>query len=142
MQFEADRSGSGRRHSDDAFRLNKPRPSRLTTAEVDRLLDNMDGLPLLVSELSYGSGMRLMECLRGRVKDYDFHRNEIAVRDGKGEKDRVTLLPRSLRGRLIEHLGKVRDLRQKDLRKRSRPSFAPTFAEAQLSYSLNLIRPW
>jgi len=101
----------------DALRAKRPKrlPLVLTSDEVDRLFDKMGGLPLLISELSYGSGMRLMECLRGRVKDYDFERNEITVRDGKGEKDRVTMLPGALRERLIDHLAKVRQLHERDL---------------------------
>lgn len=76
------------------------RPARLpvvlTVPEVAALLDRVDGVHALIGRLLYGTGMRLMECLRLRVKDIDFARREILVRDGKGLKDRVTVLPDSL----------------------------------------------
>ena len=62
---------------------------------------------LLVCRLLYGSGLRLLECLHLRVKDIDFARNEITVRDGKGQKDRVTLLPATCKQPLLDHLAKV-----------------------------------
>ncbi|TCO40085.1 phage integrase family protein [Dokdonella fugitiva] len=68
----------------------------LAKDEVVRLLAVMEGRTWLMASLLYGAGMRLMECLRLRVKDVDFARNEILVRDGKGGKDRRTMLPRSL----------------------------------------------
>ena len=72
-------------------------------------------MPALVVGLLYGSGLRLMEALRLRVKDLDFERRELTVRDGKGGKDRLTLLPQSLVAALQEHLLKVRRLHQADL---------------------------
>lgn len=76
------------------------RPARLpvvlTQAEVQAVLSRMQGVPLLLAQLLYGTGMRLMECIRLRVKDVDFDRLEILVRDGKGGKDRVTMLPQKL----------------------------------------------
>jgi integron integrase len=71
-------------------------PTVLSREEVGRLLMVMDGMPWLLASLLYGTGMRLMECLRLRVKDVDFARSTIIVRDGKGAKDRHTVLPRSL----------------------------------------------
>ncbi len=68
------------------------------------------------SLLLYGAGLRLMECLRLRVQDIDFARNEITVRDGKGAKDRVTVLPQSLKTPLQNHLRKVQAIHEKDLR--------------------------
>ena len=68
----------------------------LSRDEVQRLLAQMDGRTWLMASVLYGTGMRLMECLRLRVKDVDFARNEITVRDGKGGKDRHTVLPKSL----------------------------------------------
>jgi len=65
----------------------------------------------------YGAGLRLMECLRLRVQDIDFARNEIIVRNGKGAKDRVTMLPVSLKAPLQEHLRRVKAVHEKDLRK-------------------------
>ncbi|MCX5930404.1 MAG: phage integrase N-terminal SAM-like domain-containing protein, partial [Cyanobacteria bacterium] len=73
------------------------------------------GEPALVVGLLYGSGLRLMEALRLRVKELDFERRELTVRDGKGGKDRRTLLPQSLVAGLQEHLLKVRRLHQADL---------------------------
>jgi len=71
-------------------------PTVLSRGEVTALLGELDGTARLVASLLYGAGLRLLEGLRLRVKDLDFERNEITVRDGKGRKDRVTLLPRSV----------------------------------------------
>jgi len=76
----------------------------------------MDGVVLLVCRLLFGSGLRLLECLHLRVKDIEFERNEITVRDGKGQKDRVTMLPASCKQPLLDHLAKVRRLHENDLR--------------------------
>jgi integron integrase len=77
--------------------------------------ERLEGDPALVVGLLYGSGLRLMEALRLRVKDLDFQRRELSVRDGKGGKDRLTLLPQSLVAGLQEHLSRVRHLHQGDL---------------------------
>jgi integrase len=87
----------------------------LTRQEVRAVLDALDGIPRLVCSLLYGCGLRLLECLRLRVKDIDFDRNEIAVRDGKGGKDRVTMLPVAVRAPLQAHLEQVRLQHAKDL---------------------------
>src|SRR5213594_3865388 len=68
-----------------------------------------------MASLMYGAGLRLMECCRLRVKDIDLARGEITVRDGKGAKDRVTLLPATLRKPLAEHLDRVYQIHQQDL---------------------------
>jgi len=83
---------------DRVVRAKRPRrvPTVLAREEAACLLAAMDGRPWLIASLLYGTGMRLMEGLRLRVKDVDFARNEIVVRDGKGGKDRHTMLPRSL----------------------------------------------
>ncbi|MBI2479820.1 MAG: site-specific integrase [Planctomycetia bacterium] len=101
----------------DALRAKCPQhlPLVLTPDEVRAVLSQLQGLPLLISQLSYGNGMRLMECLHARVKDLDFQRLEVTVRDGKGEKDRVTLLPQSLVQQLSDHLAKVRAGHARDL---------------------------
>jgi integron integrase len=91
-------------------------PVVLTREEVDALLGKMHGVHWLISALLYGSGMRVMECLRLRVKDVEFARRQILVRDGKGFKDRVTMLPISLIAPLRTHLTKVRALHDEDLR--------------------------
>ena len=82
-------------------------PTVLSREEVSRLLAVMEGRPRLLAALLYGSGLRLMECLRLRVKDVDFARNEIVVRDGKGGKDRRTVLPAALVEELKREVGGV-----------------------------------
>jgi integron integrase len=89
-------------------------PVVLTRREVSGLLDRMNGLHGMMARLLYGTGMRLMECVRLRVKDVDFEQGEIVVRDGKGAKDRVTMLPQSLIGPLQEHLRWRRQLFEDD----------------------------
>jgi integrase len=76
----------------------------------------MQGVYALLARLLYGSGMRLMECVRLRVKDLDFEQREILVRDGKGAKDRVTMLPETLTADLREHLMRRRQIFEDDLR--------------------------
>jgi len=100
------------------LRASKPKrlPEVLTVEQTRRLLEGMSGTPQLVARLLYGTGMRLMEGLRLRVKDVDFDRNLIFVREGKGDKDRVTLLPDSLREPLRRHLDEVQRLHQADLK--------------------------
>lgn len=90
-------------------------PVVLTPVEVHRLLERMEGTSALVAHLLYGTGMRLMEGLRLRVKDVDFERREILVREGKGAKDRVTMLPDRLIEPLGRHLERVRAIHDKDL---------------------------
>lgn len=90
-------------------------PVVLTREEVERLLSALNGTYQLMGKLLYGTGMRLMECVRLRVKDIDFGQNQIIVRDGKGFKDRVTVLPQALIGPLQAHLDRVRQLHQQDL---------------------------
>ncbi len=90
-------------------------PVVLTPGEVRVLLDQMEGGMALVAQVLYGTGLRLMEGLRLRVKDVEFDRREILVRDGKGGKDRVTMLPDRLVGPLQAHLDKVRALHERDL---------------------------
>ncbi len=91
-------------------------PVVLTPAEVRAVLERMDGVHGLMARLLYGTGMRLMECVRLRVKDIDFGRNEILIRDGKGAKDRVTMLPAALAGPLADHLARRRVIYEDDLR--------------------------
>ena len=79
----------------EAAKTSRPLPVVLTPGEVDALLSNMEGTGGLIARLLYGTSMRVMEGLRLRVKDVDFARGEILVRDGKGAKDRVTMLPAS-----------------------------------------------
>lgn len=90
-------------------------PLVLSRAEVLAVLEGMSGVPRLVCSLLYGTGMRLTECLALRVRDIDFERETITVRDGKGAKDRVTLLPQRCRPVLQQHLERRRRLHQEDL---------------------------
>ena len=90
-------------------------PVVLTRAEVRQVIDHHDRTFRLMAQLLYGSGLRLLECVRLRVKDVDFGRNEITVRQGKGNKDRRTMLPVSVKPELEEHLRRVRQLHQRDL---------------------------
>jgi integron integrase len=103
----------------DALRAQKPKrlPTVLTKDEVRKVIGNLSGTHRLMASLLYGSGLRLMECLRLRVKDVDFARRAIIVRDGKGEQDRVTMLPESLIAPLQEHLQRVKRLHEEDLAK-------------------------
>jgi len=91
-------------------------PVVLTREEVAEVLRNLHGVHALIGRLLYGTGMRVMEGLRLRVKDVDFARAEILVRDGKGHKDRVTVLPRSIAPQLMRHLHFARALHEKDLK--------------------------
>jgi len=95
------------------------RPERLpvvmTREEVARVLAVMTGTYQLMARLLYGAGLRLMECVRLRVKDVDFGQNQIVVRDGKGFKDRVTLLPEMAKGPLKDHLRRVKILHEEEL---------------------------
>jgi len=93
----------------------KKLPVVLTRDEVGAVLDNLEGVPWLVCSLLYGTGMRLMEGLRIRVKELDFERGEVIVRGGKGDKDRVTVLPSSLKDPLRRHLEGRRCLHERDL---------------------------
>lgn len=90
-------------------------PVVLTRDEVARVLQRLGGTHRLIGALLYGTGMRIMEGVRLRVKDVEFARGEIVVRDGKGAKDRMTMLPRSLGPRLRAHLDEVRVLHERDL---------------------------
>ncbi len=90
-------------------------PVVLTRDEVKALLAQLAGDKWLMASLMYGAGLRLMECLRLRVQDIDFSRNEIMVRDGKGAKDRITMLPESLKQPLSDHLKNVKRIHDRDL---------------------------
>jgi integron integrase len=90
-------------------------PVVLTREEVQQVLGRLEGTDWLIASLLYGAGLRILECLRLRVNDVDFSRMEILVRDGKGFKDRVTLLPVTLGPALREHLARVELLHEQDL---------------------------
>jgi integron integrase len=111
-------------------RARKPRrlPVVLSPAEVSRLLDRLSGSPRLVASLLYGSGLRLLEALQLRVKDIDLARSEVLVREGKGRRDRVTVLPGKIVPALRSHIERVRALHARDL--------AQGFGEAPLPGAL------
>lgn len=98
-------------------RARKPQrlPVVLTRDEVARVLAELDGDMRLIGAMMYGCGLRLSECLSLRVLDIDFERGEVCVRNGKGAKDRVTMLPGSLKPELRAHLERVRAVHQRDL---------------------------
>lgn len=115
---------------DGLVRAKRPQrmPVVLTKDEVERLLGALDGIQWLMASLLYGAGMRLMECLRLRVKDVDFGYKQILIRDGKGEKDRITMLPESLVGPLKTQMDRARSIHDLDLRE--------GFGEVHLPYAL------
>ena len=119
------------------------RPTRVpvvfTRSEAKAILDNLSGFHLLATSLLYGAGLRISECLRLRVKDIDFGYKQIVVRDGKGKKDRVTLLPEVTIEPLKLQLDKARAIHQQDL--------TEGYGEVELPYALarkypNAAREW
>jgi integron integrase len=100
-----------------AIRAKKPKrlPMVLTKEETLTVIARLPGTQRLMAKLLYGGGLRLMECLRLRVKDLDFAQHQIIVRDGKGMEDRLTMLPDSLIGPLQEHLSHVEHLHAQDV---------------------------
>lgn len=125
----------------DVVRAKRPArlPVVLTRREVEAVLARLDGRDWLMASLLYGAGLRLMECVRLRVKDIDFAMRQIVVRDGKGAKDRVTMLPEKLLFPLQLQLKKAKALHDADL--------AAGFGEVHLPYALaqkypNASREW
>jgi integron integrase len=102
---------------DNVQRVTRPAklPVVFTPPEARAVLAHLKGDYRLMAELLYGSGLRLMECLRLRVKDIDFGYNRITVRDGKGMRERVALLPQEVRRPLRTHLDRVKELHRQDL---------------------------
>ncbi|MCL6546824.1 MAG: integron integrase [Bryobacteraceae bacterium] len=102
---------------DGIVRAKRPErlPVVLTREEVRAVLQSLDGVPRLMACLLYGAGLRVLECCRLRVQDLDFATNQIVVRGGKGDKDRVTMLPGIARAGLLEHLEAVRARHRRDL---------------------------
>jgi integron integrase len=90
-------------------------PVVLTVDEIRQLFEQMTGKPLLIAELLYGTGLRLMELARLRVQDIDFYANTIIIHSGTGDKDRSVMLPEAVKERLKEHLIKVKAIHEKDL---------------------------
>ena len=102
---------------DDVVRAKQPHrvPVVLTQDEVKAVLAHLSGTTWIMATLLYGAGLRLLECLRLRVKDVDFTYNQIVVRDGKGRKDRVTMLPQQVKAPLQRHLHDVQQLHVQDV---------------------------
>jgi site-specific recombinase XerD len=106
---------------DDLVRAKRPArlPVVLTREETRAVLQPLAGVPRLMAHLLYGAGLRLLECCRLRVQDVDFSRNQIVVRTGKGDKDRVTMLPAVVKADLARHLERVREQHLRDLQQRA-----------------------
>lgn len=102
---------------DDMVRAKRPvrLPSVLTENEAQRLLAQLHGVNWLMASLLYGAGLRQAECLKLRVKEIDFAYRQLFIRDSKGNKDRVTMLPEAVVQPLQKHLGLVRELHNRDL---------------------------
>lgn len=103
-------------------------PVVFTKEEARLIISNLKGVYWLIANLLYGTGLRLLECLRLRVKDIDFNYNQIIVRDGKGEKDRITILPISIKEQLKDQFRSVALTHKQDLEK--------GFGTVELPYSL------
>ena len=108
-------------------------PIVLTREEVARVLARLEGVHRLIGALLYGTGLRIMEAMRLRVKDVEFARREILVRDGKGNKDRVTMLPVRLVAPLREQIEHARELHRGDLARRLWGGLAAVRARSQVS---------
>ena len=111
----------------EAVRSGKPKrmPTVLTQDEVRSLVAQLEGTPLLLAKLLYGSGLRVSELVRLRVGDLDFGNHALVVRDGKGNKDRVTILPQGLHDDLQAHLVRVKTLYEQDLADGTCNTFMP-----------------
>jgi integron integrase len=108
-----------KRPAGDFVDFDRPRRTRripdvLSVDEVQTVLDAMHGTPRLMASLMYGAGLRVMECVRLRIKDVDFAGGVLRVRDGKGRKDRVTVLPRNVREPLRRHIARLQSLFDQD----------------------------
>ena len=125
----------------DAIRARRPKrlPVVLTREETQKILSLLSGGNHLMASFLYGSGLRLMECLRLRIKDIDYSAKHIIVRDGKGSKDRVTILPETIISELSQHLVRVKALHDDFLQR--------GYGEVELPYALvrkypNMGREW
>jgi integrase len=96
-------------------------PTVMTREETHEMITVMNGVHQLMAKMIYGCGLRVLECLRLRVKDIDFALNQVVVRDGKGRKDRITVLPDGIKAEIEGHLQHVKRTHQGDLRIGSAP---------------------
>ena len=128
---------------DDVQRVKRPAkvPVVFTPAEARAVLAHLKGEYRLMAELLYGSGLRLMECVRLRVKDIDFGYGHITVRDDKGLRDRITVLPERLRRALQVHLEQVQEIHQRDLANGGGRVYLP-FALERKYRNANRSWPW
>ena len=128
---------------DEVQRAKKPQhlPVVFTRAEVKALLARLEGTSWLMASIIYGGGLRLLECLRLRVKDIDFEYGQILIRDAKGQKDRVTILPRALMDPLRTHLARVHELHEADIRVGFGRVYLPNALEQKYP-NANLEWPW
>jgi len=126
---------------DEFVRAKRPRrlPTVLTHAEVTTLLSQLDGVHRLMGSLLYGTGMRLMECVRLRVQDIDFGYGQILVRNAKGNKDRVVPLPERTQDALRDHLVRVKALHETDLAEGFGEVYLPDALERKYP---NVARDW
>jgi integron integrase len=115
----------------EAVRAKRPKhlPTVLTKAEVQKIITSMSGTYQLMAKLLYGGGLRVSECVQLRVKDVSFAQRQITIRDPKGKHDRVTILPESVITPLQEHLHRVKQLHDQDLKK--------GFGSVELPFALN-----
>jgi integron integrase len=114
----------------EVIRARKPKrlPVVMTREEVKLVLSHLKGDRWLMASLMYGAGLRLMECLRLRVQNIDFAANQITVRDGKGFKDRITMMPEVAKGQLLRHLKNIKRIHERDL--------AEGYGRVQMPYAL------
>lgn len=117
----------------------KKLPVVFTREEVRSVLRCPSGVKWIMANLLYGSGMRLMECIRLRVKDVDFSYDQIMMREGKGKKDRVTMLPQNVKMPLQKHLNGVKKIHQQDLKEGFGSVYLPHALERKYS---NASREW
>jgi integron integrase len=122
---------------DDVVRAKKAKklPVVLTREEVKAVLTTLSGSKWMMANLLYGSGLRLMECIRLRVKDVDFSYNHIVVSDGKGNKDRVTMLPLNMKNLLHHDLQEVKRVHDQDLKEGFGRVYLPHGLERKYPYA-------
>ena len=132
----------------NAFRSKRPArlPTVLTKSETTKIISLIPGFQQIMVKILYGSGLRAIECLRLRVKDLDFEMSEIFIRDGKGKKDRVTVLPDEIKDPLQKHLVFVKQLHENDLSKGFGRVYLPyalskKFKNADLKFAWQYIFP-